>query len=285
MSRGPGKMQTSIMESLRLSSVPMSTAALRDDYALEIWDYDNDGDFDDWNNTARRRSIRMSMGRALRQLEAAGQIKRNGAGDWYPVKDWTGREAAERGRSAIAHHEAGHAVVGLALKMPIAFVTIKPRAYSGGHVSQAPVHHSVGAVYARGSYLKPIADSKQDAFGNPVPDHNVDWHADIVMSIAGGMAKAEFMKDGRSWSEQGSAGDKRCIAFARRKLGDKARSIEEYEAQCEKLIKQHWPMIETVAAKLVTEETLSGSDVYSICWRVARNVVRRQRLKSGQSQS
>jgi hypothetical protein len=121
--------------------------------------------------------------------------------------------------------------------------------------------------------------SKQDAFGNPVSKRNTDWHADIVMSIAGGMAEAEFLKDGPTGLQLLSGGDKRCVAFARRKLGDKARSIEEYEAECQKLIKQHWPMIEAVAAKLLKEETLSGQGVYDICWRTSRNVVRRQHLK------
>jgi hypothetical protein len=263
----------------------MSATALRDDYAFEIWNPDSDPDFDDWNTPARQRSIRMSMGRALRQLEAAGEIKRNREGEWYPCKDWTARDVAARQRSATAYHEAGHAVIGLALNLPIAFVTIKPRAHSGGHVSQAPVHHKVGRVYARGLYLKPGADkpiadkSGQDAFGNPVSKRNVNWHSDAVMSIAGGMAEAEFMKNDSSWRELASPGDKRAIAFARRKLGDKAHSIEEYEAQCQRLIKQHWPLIEAVAAKLLTEETLSGNDVYDICWRVARNVVRRQHLE------
>ena len=176
-------------------------------------------------------------------------------------------------------------MIGLALKLPMAFVTIKPKRGYLGHVSQAPVRHSIGEVYARGSYRKPIADmAKEDAFGNPVPERNYDWHADTVMSIAGGMAQAEFLKDGCPWRElEGTGGDRRAVAFARHKLGDKARSIEEYEAECEKLIKRHWPMIEAVAAKLLKEETLSGNDVYGICWRTARNVVRRQHLKGKKS--
>ncbi|MGA8699461.1 MAG: hypothetical protein WB689_37670 [Xanthobacteraceae bacterium] len=269
------------MDVLSLNSVPLSAAKLRDRHAWEIWDPDSHPDFEVWNTAGRRRSIRMSMGRALRQLEAAGQIKRDEDGNWYPCKDWTARDNAGRDRASTAYHEAGHAVIGLALELPIAFVTIKPRAAYRGHVSQTPVHHSVGEVYARGSYRKPIADaSKQDAFGNPVSEHAGDWHADAVMSIAGGMAEAEFLKDGSTWRELASSSDKRIIALARRKLGDKAGSIEEYEAECEKLIKQHWPLIEAVAEKLLKEETMSGSDVYGICWRTARNVVRRQHLKS-----
>ena len=159
-------------------------------------------------------------------------------------------------------------------------MTIKPRANYPGHVSYAPEHHGVGEVYARGLYRKPIADmSKQDAFGNPVSGRNENWHARAVMSIAGGMAEAEFLKDDRTWRKLASSSDRHNIAYYRRKLGDKARSIEECEAECEKLIKQHWPMIEAVAAKLLKEETLSGNDVYAICWRTARTVVRRQHFK------
>lgn len=271
------------MESLRGSSVPMSTLELRDEYECEIWDPECEIDFEVWMTAARRRSVRMSIGRALRQLEAAGQIKRDKGGNWYPSKDWTARDSSERERARVAYHEAGHAVVGLALKMPVAFVTIRPKAATLGHVSQAPIHHSVGEVYARGEYRKPIADaSKQDAFGNSVSERTYDWHADAIMSIAGGMAETEFLKDGSNWRElEGTRTDRRHVAFARRKLGNKARSIGEYEAECEKLIKQHWPLIEAVAVKLLKEETLSGVDVYGICWRATRNVVRRQHLKMG----
>jgi hypothetical protein len=282
MSRGPGELQRLIIEELRESREPLSVDYLRRRYALRCWALaDTRARFESWCTPPRRRSIRMSMGRALRQLEAAGQIKRDDEGEWYPAKDWTGRDHAKSERLRVAHHEAGHAVIGLALKLPIAFVTIKRRAHSLGHVSRAPVHHGVGEVYARGNYRKPIADlSKQDAFGNPVTGPNDNHHADIVMTIAGGMAEIEFLKAKKRWNEmQGTETDRRIVAHDRRKLGDKAPSIAEYEAECAKLIKQHWPMIEAVAAKLIEEETLSGHDVYSICWRTSRNVVRRQHLR------
>jgi peptidase M41-like protein len=289
MSRGPGKMQKLIMDALRESSVPMSAADLQRLRRLKLlaqWNPETDPDFHIWNTAARQRSLRMSMDRALRGLKANGAIKRDQDGNWYPAKDWIGRDASERHRASIAYHEAGHAVIGLALKMPVAFVTIKPRKNYLGHVSQAPIRHSVGQVYARGSYWfdEPIADmAKEDAFGNPASQRNDDWHADAVMSIAGGMAEAEFLKDGRTWSQlDGTSGDRRSVAYARRKLGNKARSVREYAAECETLIKQHWPMIEAVAAKLLKEETLSGNDVYSICWRTIRNVVRQQHLKTKQ---
>jgi hypothetical protein len=279
MSRGPGKMQALIMDRLRMSSVPLSASFLLERYRLG-WEASKHRTFEAWNTPARRRSARMSMDRALRQLEAAGQIKRDKAGNWHPSKDWTGRDLAKRELAELAYHEAGHVVIGLALKLPMAFVTIKPRAWAPGHVSQAPTHRSLGEIYPRGSYRKPIAHTSElDAFGNTISPPARDWHAQAVTDIAGGMAEAEFRKDGSNWRELASESDKRNLAFARRELGDKARSVEEYEAECERLIKQHWPLIEGVAAKLLKEETLSGNDVYDICWRAARNGVRRQHLK------
>ena len=284
MSRGPGKMQAFIMETLQISRTSQSASFLLERRQLEKYEASKHHTFEAWKKAwstpARRRSARMSMGRALRQLEAAGQIKRDEEGNWYPSTDWMARDSAERERARTAYHEAGHAVIGLALKLPVAFVTIKPRRAWAGHVSHTPTHERVGAVYARGSYRKPIVESNQDAFGNPVSEVARDWHAEAVVDIAGGMAEAEFLKDGSKWRElEGTRTDRRNLAFRRHKLGDMARSVEEYEVKCEKLIKQHWSLIEAVAAKLLKEETLSGSDVYGICWRAARNVVRRQHLK------
>ena len=91
MSRGPGKMQTSIMWLLRASPRPRNADSLRDGYALRIWDKNSEPDFDVWNTPARRRSIRMSMGRALRQLEAAGEIKRDKEGTG--IRPRIGRDA------------------------------------------------------------------------------------------------------------------------------------------------------------------------------------------------
>jgi hypothetical protein len=106
-------MQKSIMDALQRSSVPVSTADLRENYEFEIRHPDSDHitylDSDsDPITPARRRSVRMSMGRALRQLQAAGQIKRTGAGNWYPSKDWVARDNAKLERSGTAYHEAGH---------------------------------------------------------------------------------------------------------------------------------------------------------------------------------
>jgi hypothetical protein len=178
-------------------------------------------------------------------------------------------------RSKIAYHEAGHAVVGLALKLPVAFVTIRTK-HDCGSVSLAPNNYGVGTVRQRGSD-RLLADlSKVDAFGNPVaPEPNRDPHAGIVMSLAGGMAEAEFVQKGE-WRDYCSRGDIECIRFDLRELGRDGRGIDEYAGECEVLVKKHWGKIELVARKLLKEQTLSGVEVYDICFRHAQNMVRRR---------
>jgi hypothetical protein len=43
------------------------------------------------------------------------KIKRNSNGTWEPVGDWAARKAHEEGSTRTAFHEAGHAVIGLAV--------------------------------------------------------------------------------------------------------------------------------------------------------------------------
>jgi hypothetical protein len=275
MSRGGGKVRQFILGTLRAHSDPMSGAELRYEYELDI---ELELNLDELS-PQQKHSVRMSMDRALRQLKAAAQTDRDADGNWSPTKDWHARDEARREPARLAHHEAGHAVIGLALKQPVGFATIKAR-NGGGFVSDAPFHRAVGAVYARGSYRRPVADlSDIDAFGNPVEQYAGDRHADIITSIAGGMAEAEYLKDGSTWRKHASSGDMQNIGFSFKQLGDAARPFDEYVAECSALVKQHWSKIEAVAARLLKEDTLSGGDIYAICWRDARNVVRRQHLQ------
>jgi hypothetical protein len=46
------------------------------------------------------------------------------------------------------------------------------------------------------------------------------------------------------------------------------------------MINGHQDWLDGLVAAALKEETLSGNDVYGVCWRAARNVVRRQHLKT-----
>lgn len=78
----------------------------------------------------RSRSLRNSLTRALRGLAKAGEAARNDIGEWVA----TGGEPTGSDRAATAHHEAGHAVIGLAVQLPVAFACITPEGRKGGYV-------------------------------------------------------------------------------------------------------------------------------------------------------
>ena len=281
MSRGPGKMQKLILDTLQMSGKPRSTADLRSSAQYEIWNPETDLEFRVWNTAARRRSIRMSMGRALRQLEAAGQIKRDKDGDWYPTKNWIARDAADRQRSETAYHEAGHAVIALACGDPVGMVTI---ALKNPHMAGAGHPTGLGYTYTRDrNGDRQFVSIDLDAFGNPA--HKREWgpkecRAEILLCMAGAMAEAVYREHAdplTAWRKLASPSDMSGARLGRRKLGETAKSWPEYASECLELVRQYWAMIEAVAKALVQKETLSGYEVDSICQRV----VRRQHLKTG----
>jgi hypothetical protein len=261
MSRGPGALQTWIMEALRDSDAAMSAADIRDGWMFETWTGDEREDHE-WKPS---RSIRMSVGRALRSLAAAGHIKRDKSGDWYPVKEWHGRDKKERDRAETAYHEAGHAVIGLAGELPVSFVTIVPSKYALGHVQTRYQNTGVGWVEDRWI--------DHDAFGNTRKRHKytvAEHHAGIHCDIAGPMAEAELRGDPTQWRKHASPADMTLARNSRRQLGKVAKEWPEYERETLVLVRKFWSMIEAVAKALLDRGTLSGGDVDDICRRIAR---------------
>jgi hypothetical protein len=230
------------------------------------------------------------MTRALRGLEKLGKVKRGGAARrtaLAPFEDglWLSTEsladAKDNGsRKERAHHEAGHAVIGLAGGLPLAYATTTDN--NGGVVASGIL--SAGAV----GYL-PTSDGRlitrgkkvsRDAFGN-VPKQRVwtesEHHAEVVTCIAGGMAEAKFSGEGSdAWRQRASSGDMSIARHHRKQLGDTAKSWEQYAEECATLVNKHWPMIEAVAARLMKVDFVDAREIDSICCRV----VRRRHLKS-----
>jgi hypothetical protein len=285
MSRGPGKLQQHILDTLQGSSEPLSAADLRrgyeNDYKTQGWE-----DFQQSMTAQRRRAVRMSVGRALRQLEAAGQIKRDKAGNWHPAMDWEGRDAAKRERAAVAYHEAGHAVISLAKGVPVELATIMAKGTYAGMVKHPHKPRALGLVNShrrvrRGGgygykFIEHATFDNTDAFGNPVSPSPTErnHHAHIVISIAGGMAEVSYLKGECKWNElPGVSSDLSDAKDDRRKLGENARKPKEYEAECKALVTKHWSMIEAVANRLLKEETIGGNEIYELCERIARHVV------------
>jgi hypothetical protein len=183
-------------------------------------------------------------------------------------------------RKRTAHHEAGHAVIGLAGGLPLAYATTTDNnggVVSSGILRAGAVGHlftSDGGLITRGKKVS------RDAFGN-VPKQlvwtDVERHAEVVMCIAGGMAEAKFAGEGCDlWRQRASSGDMSIARHHRKELGDKAKSWEQYAEECATLVNKHWPMVEAVAARLMKVDLLDAREIDHICQRV----VRRQHLKS-----
>jgi hypothetical protein len=182
-------------------------------------------------------------------------------------------------RKFTAYHEAGHAVVGLAVQLPVAYACSVPNGRANvGHVAME--HRStwrVGAGYRLiGDRYERTVRGKAadlDAFGN-VPrkiEHTAGEHrAEIIMCMAGPMAEARVLGDGTKWRDKASNSDMRIMRFHRGGLGEQAKPWGQYEQEAAALVDKHWPMIEAVASRLMKADWINGLEVDDICGRVAR---------------
>jgi hypothetical protein len=146
-------------------------------------------------------------------------------------------------RKHTSYHEAGHAVIGLAVQLPIALAVSVPsgRAQTG-HVEE--LHDStyrVGRGYRliSGQY-KPTVSPKSamlDAFGNPprkIERTPEEHRAEIVMCFAGPMAEAKLRN--QNWRSLACSSDLSIARHHRGELGDSAKSWEEYEREATALV-------------------------------------------------
>jgi hypothetical protein len=269
MSHGLGTMQWLVLRTLE-DRGGMTLAALHRRY-LKRWP--------ETYSSAKNysRSVRNGIARALRRLEKLGKVKRGLDGVWLATT------ASGGGRRDTAYHEAGHAVIGLAVQLPIAYACIEPgNDRRLGHVSIARGPSPVGYVYKRhGKAMRLDTKSKaatHDAFGNPVRKREPapeECHAQVVMCIAGPMADAK-VQGHTDWRSEASGPDKSIARRYNGKLGDAAKSWEQYEEETAALVDKHWAKIEAVAAHLMKVDFVGASEIDSICQRV----VRRQHLKN-----
>ena len=182
-------------------------------------------------------------------------------------------------RKLTAYHEAGHAVAGLAGQLPVAYACSVPMGrVQAAHVnmehrSTRSLGHGYRIIDGRYRVTVPPKARELDAFGNTPRqiEHTPEEHrAEIIMCIAGPMAEARFLGDGTGWREKASSSDMSIARFHRGKLGELAKSWEQYEQDACSLVDRYWPMVEAVAHRLMQVDFISGSEVDDICGRVAR---------------
>lgn len=278
------------MDTLQLSRDPLSTAALRCEceHKRELELTPDDAELTGLS-PAQQRSVRVSMDRALRGLVAAGKIRRNDDGHWEPMGEWPARKAREEDRTKTAFHEAGHAVIGLATGLQVGAAIIdKDRRGKvtelgdggGGVVVSA---HRAGSIryFVRG---RKLVETDLDAFGRPAPQRPEqppeEHHAEVIMCIGGGMAQAKLQGDIADWRTLASSTDMSIARRHRTKLGDAAKTWEEYESEAAALVKRFWPMIQAVASALLQKSVLSGDEIDSICGRIRRHELKNKSKRS-----
>ena len=146
---------------------------------------------------------------------------------------------------ATAYHEAGHAVVALALGRPVHRVTVRPTADRLGQCEFKKGRH------------QPTDDWLED---------------EILISLAGLAAEA------RATGVYERAGAVRDLRFARSLMLQRAskRGLDRYErrmlAKVENLLADdgHWRAVEAIAAELVAKETISGRQALHLLEQAAR---------------
>src|SRR5262249_45271810 len=152
-------------------------------------------------------------------------------------KVWKLTAAAERRkfhldpeqRRHTAYHEAGHAVIGLAVQLPVAYAVSVPSGRERvGHVAMV---HKRNRRIERGYRIvggRPIFGP--DAFGNEprtIERTPEEHRAEIVMCFAGPMAEAKVRN--QDWRSLASNSDMDIARNHHGALGAAAKSWEEYE--------------------------------------------------------
>jgi ATP-dependent Zn protease len=138
----------------------------------------------------------------------------------------------------VAYHEAGHAVIGVAVGMPLARVTIRPRGNSlvdgktmWRHGSRSPLLSQVIVDYAGFSAERRIDASVRWEEG--VDDHDV-----LEDKILRGQ-----------WADSEEA------------VADAYRFMRKVKKASAALVTRHWKAIITVAEELLRKQTLTGKQV------------------------
>lgn len=167
---------------------------------------------------------------------------------------------AEDLKTAVAYHEAGHAVAAVMLELAVRRVTIIQDEEAYGRVSRrSPPLHVMDALETGDMWQHP------DAFVRGV--------SEIIMAMSGGIAGLRGTGANLDWESPEFAADEEVwLAWAEQMtVSNVFEDARERDAllgwlrtRAEVLLNQNWSAVEAVATKLLQRRTLTGSQVTKI---------------------
>jgi cell division protease FtsH len=182
---------------------------------------------------------------------------------------------SERERGAIAHHEAGHAVMAhlLAHADPVHKVTILPSGLALGATQQLPTNER--HLYERSYLLDTLAVQLGGRVAEELSCEDISTGAANDLAEATHLARQMVLEWGMSerlgptaWSSAGAfldanGGLGRMYSEETAHLIDSEveRLLTEQQERTRRVLSEHRSALEAVAAALVVEETLSGERV------------------------
>ena len=197
------------------------------------------------------RSLRSSLNRALRNLQASGRIvrlNRDGIDGWSLCDS-----AGDRLRTG--YHEAAHAVVAVMLGVGVKHATIKPGPDTAGHVLHDPVQYDwlAGIISFAGKYGESLLLADD-------PRH--PWHVSVRVRNHGASADHKNVRRSVIRHIGHPTGDGR-YDFDRREYRAHRRRLEK---EAKQLVLEYRDAIKRVAEALIDRETLTGAEIYALVW-------------------
>lgn len=165
---------------------------------------------------------------------------------------------------AVAHHEAGHAVVAWAQELKFKRVAIEPEDDSLGYVAHGPLP----------KWFQPDLELSDRV--------RLRAERHIVMDFAEQLAEARFRERRPRY---GMGADNQSALDMAFRLGGSAETVEAYLRYCwcrsNDLVIMRWREIVAVAAALVAHRTLSYDDVMEVVWPGSRALRERLSRRAG----
>jgi hypothetical protein len=150
----------------------------------------------------------------------------------------------------VAFHEAGHAVIGSALALPISYATVRPFNDWAGHVMFASNFVNVGSEpHLLLTLAGPVAEQRQFPTA-PRLDHSIDMRGALAI-IRVELWSANIERDGLR-KAKGPA------------PADIDAELAKWQKRTSSIVDQHWSWIVIVAERLQKLTGLTGGEIIAL---------------------